>query len=128
VKNGNGITALMNEFAATCEPLESGENLLRLIDERTEAHHCECHIKGSKLIQYGTTNVPLDPEEPDYRANREIVEDDVAFQGMKDDAKQKRSFSNIVLSGRRSMMPIIHLKSLEASTDFRQLRKLWSKA
>jgi hypothetical protein len=96
VKNGNGVAALMNEFAAACEPLESDDKLLRLIDERTGAHYCECHIKGSKLIEHGTTNVPLDPDEPEYRANREIVEDDVAFQGMKDDAKLKRSFSNIV--------------------------------
>jgi hypothetical protein len=96
VKNGNDISVLMNEFAAACEPLESAETLLRLIDERTGAHYCECHIKGSKLIKNGTTDVPLDPEEPEYRANRDILEDDVAFQGMKDDAKQKRSFSNIV--------------------------------
>jgi hypothetical protein len=95
-KNGDGITTLVNEFAAACEPLESGEKLMRLIDERTGAHYCECHIRGSKLIAYGTTDVPLDPDEPDYRANREIVEDDVAFQRMKDDAKEKRSFSNIV--------------------------------
>lgn len=33
--NENGVTALMNEFAAACEPLESGDKLLRLIDERT---------------------------------------------------------------------------------------------
>jgi hypothetical protein len=88
VKTGNGITALMNEFAAACEPLESGDKLLRLIDERTGAHYCECHIKGSKLIEHGSTDVPLDPDEPEYRANRDIVEDDVAFQGMKDDAKE----------------------------------------
>ncbi|MFZ0418061.1 MAG: hypothetical protein WAM04_08140, partial [Candidatus Sulfotelmatobacter sp.] len=94
--NENGVTALMNEFAAACEPLESGDKLLRLIDERTGAHYCECHIQGSKLIELGTTDVPLDPEEPEYRANRDIMEDDVAFQQMKDDALLKRSFSNIV--------------------------------
>lgn len=94
--DGNGIGVLMNEFASACEPLESGEKLLRLVDERTGARYCECHIKGSKLIENGTTDVPLDPEEPEYRANRDIVVDDVAFQGMKDDASQKRSFSNIV--------------------------------
>jgi hypothetical protein len=96
LKNGDDITALMNEFSAACEPLETGEKLLRLIDGRTGAHYCECHIKGSKLMEHGTTDVPLDPDEPEYRANREIVEDDDAFQGMKDDAKGKRSFSNIV--------------------------------
>lgn len=90
------IAGLMKEFASACEPLESDDKLLGLKDARTGAHYCECHIKGSKLIHYGTTDVPLDPDEPDYRTNRDIVVDDVAFQGMKDDAKAKRSFSNIV--------------------------------
>ena len=99
MKNGNGnskIAALMKEFATECEPLEQYDDLLQLSDAKTGAHYCECHIKGSKLVSLGTPNVPLDPDEPDYRANREIVEDDLAFQRMKEDAKQKRSFSNIV--------------------------------
>ncbi|MPM48412.1 hypothetical protein SDC9_95137 [bioreactor metagenome] len=44
-----------------------------------------------------TIDVPLDPDEqPDYRANRDIVEDDVAYEQMKGDASEGRSFSNIV--------------------------------
>lgn len=31
----NPITGLMNEFAAACEPLESGDKLLGLKDART---------------------------------------------------------------------------------------------
>ena len=42
-------------------------------------------------------DVPLDPEDQsDYRANREIVLNSSAFRTMKEDAKEKRSFSNIV--------------------------------
>lgn len=49
-------------------------------------------------VALSTVDVPLDPEEqPDYRANREIVEDAVAYQAMKDDAALRRSFSNIVV-------------------------------
>lgn len=96
MKNGNGITVLVNEFAAACEPIESGETLLKFVDEKTGANYCECHIKGSKVIKYGTTAVPLDPEESEYIANRDIMTDDDAFEGMKDDAEHRRSFSNIV--------------------------------
>jgi hypothetical protein len=48
-------------------------------------------------LELGTIDVPLDPEgQPEYRANREIVEDHVAFERMKEDAAARRSFSNIV--------------------------------
>ena len=36
------------------------------------------------LLKLSTTDVPLDPDEQaEYRANRDIVEDDVAFDQMK---------------------------------------------
>lgn len=48
-------------------------------------------------MEGATTDVPLDPEEQgEYRANRDIVDDHVAFERMKDDASKRRSFSNIV--------------------------------
>jgi hypothetical protein len=84
------------DFADVCEPLEQ-EHLYLLIDPLTLARYCECHIKADKLLELGTIDVPLDPEEqPEYRANREIVEDHVAFERMKEDAAARRSFSNIV--------------------------------
>jgi hypothetical protein len=68
-----------------------------LADHRTSALYCECHIKARKLIELGTTDVPLDPDEQgDYRANRELVENAPAYERMIDDAKLRRSFSNIV--------------------------------
>ena len=68
-----------------------------MTDNRTGARSCECHVKASVLIGHGTIDAPLDPDEqPEYRANRDIVEDAYAFQKMKEDAKARRSFSNIV--------------------------------
>lgn len=100
MKNGSGndkINELLKQFVEECVPLESGEKLLLLSDARTGAHYCECHVMASRIIALGTTDVPLDPDEqPEYRANRDIEEGSVAFQKMKDDAKQQRSFSNIV--------------------------------
>jgi len=89
--------ALIQQFINSLEPAESAETLHVFIDARTSALYSECHIKADKLISLATTDVPLDPEEqPEYRANREIVADHSAFLTMKDDAKRRRSFSNIV--------------------------------
>lgn len=88
---------LLQSFAKEFQPLETASQLLELTDSRTGARYCECHIKGSKIIALGTTDVPLDPEEqPEYRANRDIVLNNSAFQTMIKDAKLNRSFSNIV--------------------------------
>ena len=71
--------------------------MLIFADNRTGAHYCECHIKASKFIKGSTTDVPLDPDEQaEYSANREVLNDHVAFERMKSDATQRRSFSNIV--------------------------------
>ena len=68
-----------------------------LVDARTKARYCECHIRASKLVPLSTTDVPLDPEDqPEYRANREIVTSHYAFEKMQQDAKERRSFSNLV--------------------------------
>ena len=90
------LLALLSDFAKESEPLER-PHLLLLRDLRTGATFVECHIRASKLINLGTVDVPLDPEEQaEYRANRELVEDHVAFEQMKDDALLRRTFSNLV--------------------------------
>ena len=96
-KNSVDVSKLLEEFTKEFQPLEKKEQLIALEDKRTGANYCECHIKGSKLVTLGTTDVPLDYEEqPDYRANREIVLNSPAYVAMIDDAKQGRTFSNIV--------------------------------
>lgn len=83
------------QFALKFEPLE--EKPFILTDKCTDARFCECHVKASKLVEFGTTNVPLDPEEQaDYRANRNLVVIAPAFEKMRADAREGRSFSNIV--------------------------------
>jgi hypothetical protein len=90
------VRETIEDFAAICMPLEK-ERLLLLEDMRTGAIYIECHLKASRLIELGTIDVPLDPDEQaEYRANREIVEDHVAFGQMKEDALAHRTFSNIV--------------------------------
>jgi hypothetical protein len=93
------IDELLREFCRELEPFEATRqrDLCVFEDARTGAHYCECHIPANKLIEFSTTDVPLDPDEQsEYRANRDIVEDAYAFKIMRDDAKQGRTFSNIV--------------------------------
>ena len=90
------VDALVETFIGQFSPLESASfHLLR--DRRTGAVFAECHIKGDQILALGTIDVPLDPEHsPDYRANRELVENHPAFMQMKSDALAGRSFSGIV--------------------------------
>jgi hypothetical protein len=79
-------------LAAKLHPLEGKDKIFVLADKRTGALYVECHVKASKLVELGTIDVPLDPEEQgDFRANREIVENASAYLQMKDDALQGRS-------------------------------------
>lgn len=90
------VLDLLRDFANESAPLEQA-HLCLLRDMRTGALYVECHIRASELIRLGTVDVPLDPEEQaDYRANRELVEDHIAFEQMKEDALLRRTFSNLV--------------------------------
>src|SRR5450759_5464777 len=77
------IRSAVHEYAASCEPLEI-EHLYLMTDDCTKAQYCECHVRAEKIVQLATIDVPLDPDEqPEYRANREIVQNHVAFEHMR---------------------------------------------
>jgi hypothetical protein len=91
------VDPIVEAFLQTVQPLQAHDVFHVLVDARTKARYCECHVPASKLVPLSTTDVPLDPEEqPEYRANREIVTSHMAFERMQQDANQRRSFSNIV--------------------------------
>jgi len=72
----------------------------------------------------GTVDVPLDPEEqPDYRANREIMVNSSAYQTMIKDAKQKRSFSNIVTEYTKEFDPEHPLKIIGGQHRYEAIRE-----
>ena len=94
-----GQNAAYLKFAEKFQPFEAitdPRSLFILVDNKSGARFCECHIKASKLVPFATTDVPLDPDHPEYRANRELVTDTNAFAQMKEDALAGRTFSNIV--------------------------------
>lgn len=115
---------LIREFIDSCEPAESADVLHVFVDARTLALYSECHVTAKKLIALGTTDVALDPEEqPDYRANREIVADHAAFHAMKDDARQRRSFSNIVAEYTTEFDPEHPIKIIGGQHRFEAIRE-----
>lgn len=89
------IKSTIEEFCEIFHPIEQDVYIFQ--DGITNALFCECHILASSIVSLGTIDVPLDAEnQAEYRANRDVVEDNVAFLQMKDDALKRRSFSNIV--------------------------------
>ena len=117
----------VTDFVDRCQPLEQG-SLYLLGDCCTNALFCECHIKASTLLKQGTVDVPLDPEEQaEYRANRELVEDHVAFERMKDDALNGRAFSNLVVEFRRPQSNEPSLLVIGGQHRFRAIETAWAK-
>jgi hypothetical protein len=90
------VDELVRAFATKFEPAEARDFISIYVDARTQARYAECHVHAATLVPFSTIDVPLDPEQPDYRANREIVTDHMAFRNMKEDAAKRRTFSNIV--------------------------------
>jgi len=90
------LQPLIEEFIGEFSPIEKSSFPV-LVDQKNGAIYIECHISGKNIIEKSTIDVPIDPEfQADYRANREVVEDHAVFIKMKEDALNKRTFSNIV--------------------------------
>jgi hypothetical protein len=94
-KKQEKLEEVITSFFNATEPVE--KNFVVFTDFYTNAYYIEIHILASRLVELGTVDVPLDPEEQaEYRANRELSEDHNAFIKMKLDALEGRTFSNII--------------------------------
>jgi hypothetical protein len=120
--------AAVADFITTFEPSESADVLHLFVDSRTLALYSECHVSADKLISLSTTDVPFDPEDQhEYRANRDIVADHSAFFAMKEDANQRRSFSNIVSEFTTEFEPEHPLKILGGQHRFEAIKEALAK-
>lgn len=91
------VEGIKHDLVNALAPMEGSDKLFIITDHRTGARYCDCHVRGSKFVELATPDAPLDPDEQaDYRANREVVSNALAFAKMKFDAKARRSFSGIV--------------------------------
>jgi hypothetical protein len=119
--------ALIYDFIEELDPSESSDVLHLFVDARTGALYTECHVHASRLVPLSTTDVPLDPEEqPEYRANREVVANHAAFSSMKEDAKLRRSFSNIVAEFTKEFDPDTPLKIIGGQHRFESIKEALS--
>lgn len=116
------ILELLDNFTEKCKPIE--RTLYIFTDVKANAYYCECHIHAKDLLKLATTDVPLDPDEQsEYRANRDIVEDDVAFEQMKSDAFDNRTFSNIVAEFDISHNPKTPIKIIGGQHRFMAIKE-----
>ncbi|MGD0204548.1 MAG: hypothetical protein ABSC20_11675, partial [Candidatus Bathyarchaeia archaeon] len=87
--------------------------LLVLLDGRSNAYYCECHILSKELIAKCDTDAVIDPElQEEFRANRELEPANLYFLQMVEDAKRGRTFSDIVIEYNTTYKETIPLKVL----------------
>src|SRR5215469_7479042 len=121
------IQPIVATFQNEMVPLEGGIELKILTDNRTGARYCECHIYADKLVGLATTDAPLDPtDQPDHKANREILGNAFAFTQMKEDTLQRRSFSNLVAEYTKEFEPEHPLKIIGGQHRHLAIRRLTS--
>jgi hypothetical protein len=117
------IEMAIRAFLADFDILER-EHLTIHTDNKTFAFYIECHISAKDMITKGTIDVPLDPEnQADYRANREVVEGNPAYERMIDDAKNRRIFSGIVAEYNPDYEPKLPLKIIGGQHRFLAVQK-----
>ncbi|MEM9833772.1 MAG: hypothetical protein AAF944_24290 [Bacteroidota bacterium] len=117
------VEELVNNFLEDFE-IQEKEHITIHTDNRTLAFYIECHIEAKDICEKGTIDVPLDPEnQSDYRANREVVENNPAYLKMVNDAEEKRIFSNIVAEFNSDFEPEKPLKIIGGQHRFLAIEK-----
>ena len=112
-KPSRKVNDLADEFMSQFQSLESenGSNTLLLFDEKSKAFYIPCHLKSVDFCDKCDLNATLDDEDDEsYKLNRDIQENENAFQIMKADAVAGRSFEDIVVEFDRAYSPKIPLK------------------
>ncbi|MCB0654184.1 MAG: hypothetical protein KDC85_23085 [Saprospiraceae bacterium] len=121
------VEELVNIFLEDFD-IQEKEHIIIHTDNKTLAFYIECHIKAKDICKKGTIDVPLDPEnQSDYRANREVVENNPAYLKMVNDAEEKRIFSNIVAEFNPDFEPDKPLKIIGGQHRFLAIQKALKK-
>ena len=117
------IEAAITKFSTLLKPFNVPQKVSLFTDYRTDAKYAEFHVQACKLVEYGTTDFPLDVEEQaEYRANRELV-NAPAFDKMQEDARMGRTFSNIVCEFTEELEPERPLKIIGGQHRFQAIQK-----
>ena len=77
---------------------KNGQPFLIFLDKKSGTFYTECHLLGSDFIRFSDPNSTIDPElEELSKANRELETDNYYYEQMVSDAKEGRSFSDIII-------------------------------
>lgn len=109
------ISDSLNEFYSEIPTLESElkRPIILLYDLKTKVFYIECHIKTAVFKGKDDPNATIDPDnQEDYKLNRDIQPQNYDFIVMKEDAKNGRQFSDIVVEYNKEYRPEIPLKIL----------------
>lgn len=108
------IKDLVHDFFKTYKPIEAqnGNKALLNKDGKSQAFYVSCHIKASDFLDEMDFEASIDGSDEDelYKLNRDITENQAAFNTMVADAKEGRSFEDIVVEFDRSYNPSVPLK------------------
>jgi hypothetical protein len=113
IKPNDKVTAVVNDFLSNFTPLElnNGGKALLLYDEKSKAYYLPCHLKSADFCDFTDFDATIDgsDEEDLYKLNRDITENESAFNTMSMDAKAGRTFEDIVVEydkGYKSERPL----------------------
>ncbi len=96
------VKKLINEFlkAFSTYEIKNGGSILLNYDQKSKTYYLICHLKSNDLVKYADLQATLDLDDEEdviYKLNREITEDESAFVSMQTDAKEGRSFEDMVI-------------------------------
>lgn len=101
IQPGDIIINLVSDFLSQFNPLELNNNgkILLLYDEKSKAYYSSCHLKASDFYNVADFNATIDGSDEDelYKLNRDITENESAYNTMALDAKAGRTFEDIVV-------------------------------
>jgi hypothetical protein len=103
----------IKDFYDNIKTLEKrlGKGLTLFWDKKTDAIYTECHILAEDFLKVMDIDAVIDPEfQEEFRANRQLREQDMAFLRMVEDANEGRQFSDIVIEYNKEYKPNKPLK------------------
>jgi hypothetical protein len=109
------VVEVVATFRGEIPTLEAYNNLpfILLQDGKSLAYYIECHINAETGIPLVDMDAVLDPEEQEqFRLQRELQPENMAFLRMCQDARENRQFSDIIAEYDSSYRPEIPLKIL----------------
>ena len=116
----------VQSFSTKIPLLETTNNLplVLLLDGKSKAFYCECHIRAVDLLNKVDIDAVIDPDlQEEFRANRELEPTNFYFLQMVDDAKKHRTFSDIVIEYNSEYRENIPLKVLGGQHRMEAIRR-----